>query len=511
MFARLAPLLASPPALLQICRSRIELILPGRDQAAQIIRFSIDDDPDCSSFAQWLNSRPQRQRWRLLVDLDDESHFVEELPALRGKDGRALIARRLQHWFDDPALARASLLEAGAGRRQRMLFAGLNRPQRLQAIFQALAQHQARIEAVVAASALIAHHCSAKRAAGLASLRQQLRWRSSVAKRAGDEPAAGAVLILSFGSQTIRFILADRGQPRLVRTLAAELSAEQVCSELARTFDYARELLLTDRRTLQPEICLLVPQARLFDWQQALAGAGLAHQPARLDPTVVRAAFAHFPVSQETETAADSIDPLLHYWLEHDAPRLLHALSWPCPATAPGTAFVRRKPLYAMASTLAASLGLPLALPPDASSLAGRQFLNPPLLHKLSPVASGEAITLAPPADGDPADAAHLPPPLSSGLPAIAVADRAVRINGLLRSTKGQTVVWLDGKAHHQLPAGLRLAPYPALELTSTAAALSAHTAQAPIRAGDHWLTDAANAALIAEEKAEEDAAGAAP
>jgi hypothetical protein len=321
------------------------------------------------------------------------------------------------------------------------------------------------------------------------------------------------VLILSFGSETIRFILADRGQPRLARTLASELSTDQVCSELARTFEYARELLLNDRRTLQPEICLLVPQARLAHWQQALAGAGLAHQPARLDPTVVRAAFAHFPVSQGTETAADSIDPLLHYWLEHDAPRLLHALSWPCPAHAPATAFVRRKPLYAMASTLAASLGLPLALPPDASSLAGRQFLNPPLLHKLSPVASGKTVTLAPPADDDRAEAVDLPPPLSSGLPAIAVADRALRINGLLRSTKGQTVVWLDGKAHHQLPAGLRLAPYPALELTSTAAALSADTAQAPIRAGDHWLTDAANAALIAEGKAEEeeDAAGAAP
>lgn len=54
------------------------------------------------------------------------------------------------------------------------------------------------------------------------------------------------------------------------------------------------------------------------------------------------------------------------------------------------------------------------------------------------------------------------------------------RIDGFLRHSNGDTTLWLDG-VPGPLPAGLRAAPFPALEL------IPVHAPRQRLRTGDSW------------------------
>lgn len=486
MFAR--------PALLHLGKSWLDVMLPSHGQLERTIRFSLSDDPTCADFAHWLNTRAESKNWRILIDLDDESHFTEELPCLRGKDGRTLLARRLQHWFDDPSLAHARLIERSADKRQRMLFAGLNRPQRLQPVLQTLNRSGAHIEALVAASTLLAHYCR-HTVANTASANSRLSpWQ----RKHPAQPAA-ALLILSIGAETIRFSLADRGLPRLARTLAADRQTDEVCTELARTLDYARDLLAKEKTALQLQSCLLVHPDQLQQWQQALNDAGLTHFALSFEPAAKPA--LHTSRGSATHDAdpvlapvAHSIDLLLLHWLQQCSHRLLRELSWPCPRERQTTSLSRRKPLYAVASTLAAGVSLPLTLSP---SDPGVLSVRPPFLHRLAPAANGIEIPLPSIPDEEERGNESFEPALPSAPAAPPVANTVLRISGLLRSPHGHTVVWLDGRPH-SLPTALHLAPYPALELEHDASSSPPATpVRVHLRAGDDWFIDPATAASI--------------
>ena len=72
------------------------------------------------------------------------------------------------------------------------------------------------------------------------------------------------------------------------------------------------------------------------------------------------------------------------------------------------------------------------------------------------------------------------PPPPRPVRPASPPAAPPQRIDGFLRHSSGETILWLDGEPG-PLPAGLRTAPFPALEL------IPAHDPRQRLRTGDRW------------------------
>ena len=79
--------------------------------------FHPANDEGYTSFAAWLQ-RAQAGKHTLLADLADEAYQLESIPAVRGADRRALIARRLaQHCFGSPYSTFVSLGREREGRR----------------------------------------------------------------------------------------------------------------------------------------------------------------------------------------------------------------------------------------------------------------------------------------------------------------------------------------------------------------------------------------------------------
>jgi len=80
------------------------------------------------------------------------------------------------------------------------------------------------------------------------------------------------------------------------------------------------------------------------------------------------------------------------------------------------------------------------------------------------------------------------PPPAPTPAPIMEVATAPAappqRIDGLVRLSNGEITLWLDGTAG-PLPAGLRAAPFPSLELIPRA------TPHQRLRTGDRWQASA--------------------
>lgn len=71
-------------------------------------------------------------------------------------------------------------------------------------------------------------------------------------------------------------------------------------------------------------------------------------------------------------------------------------------------------------------------------------------------------------------------PPPAPALPASTAAAAPRHIDGFVRHSSGEATLWLDGTPG-PLPAGLRAAPFPALEL------IPANDPQRRLRIGDFW------------------------
>lgn len=99
--------------------------------APTVIRFGADDD-GLRRFAEHVRAH-RRDRFTLLVNLADEEFRIETLPALRGSDRAAVIARRQAQSFPGtPHVGCQSLGHERTRRREeRVLLAALTAPERL--------------------------------------------------------------------------------------------------------------------------------------------------------------------------------------------------------------------------------------------------------------------------------------------------------------------------------------------------------------------------------------------
>lgn len=111
--------------------------------------FHPADEEGYASFAIWLQGC-EAARHTLLADLADEAYQLESIPAVSGRDRRALIARRLaQHFFGSPYSTVVSLGREQDGRRdERILLTSIPRANLLDPWINRLTQHDAALAAL---------------------------------------------------------------------------------------------------------------------------------------------------------------------------------------------------------------------------------------------------------------------------------------------------------------------------------------------------------------------------
>ena len=141
--------------LLRIDALGLEAFQGGEHPPAGLASFAAGER---SAFIDWLRSQPRKARYRLLVDLADESHETETLPRTRGADRRALTGRRLAAWYPQACYARADTLHIDRkANTELILFSGLARPAGVDVWTSALRDAGCGCERLVPASELIAH------------------------------------------------------------------------------------------------------------------------------------------------------------------------------------------------------------------------------------------------------------------------------------------------------------------------------------------------------------------
>jgi len=283
--------MSSPTILLRIDALGLDAFQIDKNSINRIATFTHGER---SQFADWLQAQAPRARYRLLVDLSDESFEVETLPRVRGTDRRALIARRLAQSFTDPAYAKAESLgvdrQAGT---EKLLFNGLTRPSRLQAWMSALHDSGRAIELMTSPGRLLAHFL----------------------------PGTSSRLAVSFSRAGMRLTLIEAGQARLSRLLES-ITAETVLdgvdwqTELDRTLHYARAHG-ADVGDEKLRVVIVAPATVLTTH----ASAASTHIPAAeyFDPN------AH--ASPDASASATDSTALLLSWLKRAPPKL----GWPGP------------------------------------------------------------------------------------------------------------------------------------------------------------------------------------
>ncbi len=181
-----------------------------------------------AGFASWLARRAPDEPCRVLVNLPDEAYEIEDLPRVRGGDRRALLARRLAHWFPEPRFARASALGVPPdGRKgfERVLFAGLERSAELLPWLERLEADGRRPELLAPAAALLPR-------LPLPGARQRGRGKAPSRPR----------LVAAAGCAGLRIALLG-GRPHPVLTAGARhaetlADPQALAAELERTRDY---------------------------------------------------------------------------------------------------------------------------------------------------------------------------------------------------------------------------------------------------------------------------------
>ena len=415
------------------------------------------------AFARWLATQPGRHVCRLLVNLPDESFEHEDLPPARGRDRAALIARRRAAWFPHTPFVRAWPAHAARSARkgpQRIIFAGLERPEALLAWLEALSRAQGRLTHLIPAASLIP------------TLQPHETATGDDALIIGGFTRAGLRLSL-VGTHALLF-------SRLITHCTAPagggspLPEESIQGEVQRTHAYlvAQRLLRADAPL---RLCMLPADAERSSAAApgapaaAPADTSLALEP--MSPPEGRSPATSGASSMATADSAMTPPPPL----EALDRRLLAALArarpsqgWPIPTAGTATRVQSTRALM-FGSLLAAGVGGGGWYVHDASSPAAA--IHPvPLIAPAPPAAEApEPPTPAaphvdarpsplPPADPDPVvgpDTALPDSPASAAAPAEARPSR--RIQGIVHVHGGKTRVWLDGELVEARSAGLRL------------------------------------------------------
>lgn len=441
---------------------------------------------ESAALSTWLRARTHHEPCRILVNLADETYETEDLPRVRGADRRALIARRTAAWFPHPEFARAwSLGAAPDGRKgfERLVFAGLERPDELRPWLEAVRSSGARITRLIPAANLIPAVLAA-----------------TVGRRAND---AGPQLVAGFSRGGLRISLVDQGCVHFSRlaghcTLAAAAQSGAWLDEIERTRDY----LLSQRRlphaasvpvrVLETADALPLPAQSRGDVRSE-ADKTLAFLPPQT-PTV-RDAGRLDTHDRATRSALDTL--LIRALLQAPAdlgwkpaimrntplalsPRTLVLAGLIASAALGGSAwYVARAAAAAQeadpAARMAALVGP--AQPIDPAQAAPEPEVLPTIDTPLAPIDLGLPDTTSLPTCPEQERPPSAPPPAAEA-PAPAASRR---IDGILRRPDGQALVWLDGTLVSAHEAGLQAAigPEPALS--------PAGARHQRLRVGDQW------------------------
>ena len=295
--------MASPLFLLRIDNLGLEIFLKHKREFTRVAVFS---NGEYGAFADWVHGQPRRTRFRVLVDLADESFEAEELPRTRGADRRALISRRLSSYYPQPAYASAESLGCDRNANtELLLFSGLGRPARLDAWMAAVSDGKLETELLISPARLIAHFVP-----GLNST-------------ISPPTAAGApLLVANFTRAGMRVSLIEARSARLSRLVEgfdahAVLDDDRWRTELERTLHYASSRQ-TSSTAAAPNL-VVIAAASLLPVPPVASDSGCARTH-HLDPVALGGHQAGTPPSDSTA--------LLLHWLAR-APR---RIGWPGPS-----------------------------------------------------------------------------------------------------------------------------------------------------------------------------------
>lgn len=474
-----------------------------------LVRCARFDVGEHGALAAWLAGRGPGEACRIVVNLADEAYEIEDLPHLRGRDRKALLARRSAAWFPHPEFARSWSLgpppdgRAGA---ERIVFAGLERADTLLPWLEVVRTSRLRVTRLVPAANLLPLILKVPTLDGL--------------------PPRDPQLVAGFGRGGLRITLVDRGRlqfSRLVEhcTLAAARQSSAWLDEIERTQAY---LLAQRRVAAETDLAVIVLER----------ADALQPPPERADnfPQIVFAAAAAAGSTPGTRTDGSNPEPtVFETQLLHALLRAPADLGWSLDATRSRSTLRTRLQAsprtLAVASLVAAgTIGAGLwhgeqeaAAAAQAAEAAARSARAQAARIAEQPAAIEPEPPTAPVAEAPPATAAAVattvPPTALAPCTVVETAQATPqptprRIDGILLRPDGEALVWLDGTLSTAREAGLHRPQGQAPTLSPR------RDGRTALRTGDTWAppapaTQSAVTTLPTERGAPTDEAGEPP
>ncbi len=204
-----------------------------------------------AAFARYVAGSP-KSLYYLVADLVDEDFVQENLPYVRGRDRRALIARKLSQRYRDTSLALTLTLgtRQAARREERVLFSSFTNTQQFQPWLEALKSSDARLVGVYSLALI----------APLLAKRIRL--------------VAPSFVLMSHQESGLRQSYVEDGQMRFSRLGRAEsadprAAAEACAAESARIQQYLINMRVLSRESGPLDIVVLTPAAERSYYEAA--------------------------------------------------------------------------------------------------------------------------------------------------------------------------------------------------------------------------------------------------
>ena len=274
--------------------------------------FALSDE-GVTAFGTYVSESP-RALYYMLVDLVEEDFSQENIPAVRGKDRRSLIERKIAQRYRDTTLAMALSLGTslvGGRREEKVLFASFTNTQPFQPWLSVLRSREARLVGVYSVPLVT----------------------PLAAKRIGFKNPS--FLMVSISQAGLRQSYVENGQIRFSRLGRADQSdpralAEHCAQESSRIQQYLANLRIISRDAGPLDVVMLAPpqskaiyeavcrptanlQFHVFDQDQATKAAGLKAGPVQAG---AEALFLHVlaTVQPADQFSGDDLRRFYHLW-----------------------------------------------------------------------------------------------------------------------------------------------------------------------------------------------------
>lgn len=266
-----------------------------------------------SAFGAYVSEHPD-SLYYVLADLVEEDFAQESIPAVRGKDRKALLGRKIAQRYRDTSLALVlslGIAEAGGRREEKVLFASFTNTQLLQAWLTVLRSREARLVGVYSLP-LITPLVGAR-----------IHFKSP------------SYLMVSVAEGGLRQTYVENGQVRFSRLGRADQSdpralAETCAAESSRIQQYLVNLRLIQRNAGPLDVIMLAPrkdkmhydvacratatlQFHVLELDETTRAAGLKKAP---DGTTAEALFLHILAGAQPrqQFASDDLRHYYHLW-----------------------------------------------------------------------------------------------------------------------------------------------------------------------------------------------------